>query len=289
MPSRIFRRRIRSALPTSVAYLGVAQRERATIIGPLGQGPTQFLPIGQALPYTIQFASPPNASSTAGEVRVVTQLDDDLDPRSLRLGSLQIGDMQVNVPSGLGSFEGEFDFVRSKGFILRVSAGIDVHSNIVTWLFQAIDPETGEVIQDPTKGLLPPDNPTGRGQGFVTYTVVPKEDTATGAEIAAQVRILFNNAPPIETGRIVQTIDGVAPSTTITSSRLSVSGDDYRVKWTAVDDALGSGIKHVTVYVAEDGGDYRIWLRQTTATSAVYQGPGRASVRVPRAGIRQSG
>ncbi len=82
------------------------------------------------------------------------------------MGSLQIGDIQVNIPSGLGSFEGEFDFVLSRGFLLRVNAGIDVHSNIVTWLFQAIDPETGEVIQDPAVGLLPADNPTGRGQGM---------------------------------------------------------------------------------------------------------------------------
>ena len=31
-------------------------------------------------------------------------------------------------------------------------------------------------------------------------------------------------------------------------------------------------MKHVTVYVAEDGGAFTIWLRQTTETSGIYQG-----------------
>src|SRR5262249_48028019 len=38
------------------------------------------------------------------------------------------------------------------------------------------------------------------------------------------------------------------------------------------DDDGGSGVKGVTVYVSEDGGDWQIWLTQTTATTAVYQG-----------------
>ena len=40
------------------------------------------------------------------------------------------------------------------------------HSNTITWLLQAIDPLTGEVIHDPTKGLLPPDNAAGAGRGL---------------------------------------------------------------------------------------------------------------------------
>jgi hypothetical protein len=44
------------------------------------------------------------------------------------------------------------------------------------------------------------------------------------------------------------------------------------VKWTAVDDEMGSGIKHITVYVSENGGDFTIWKRQTTETEGVFVG-----------------
>jgi hypothetical protein len=36
------------------------------------------------------------------------------------------------------------------------------------------------------------------------------------------------------------------------------------LNWSAVDDA--SGVKHVTVYVSEDGGDFRIWRRQVAGS-----------------------
>ena len=55
--------------------------------------------------------------------------------------------------------------------MLRVSAGIDAESRVATWLLQAIDPDTGEVLRDALRGLLTPDangQPTG---GFVSYTV----------------------------------------------------------------------------------------------------------------------
>ena len=115
-----------------------AQGQLASIIGPQAYGTQQFLPSGYALPYTVRFANPSDAGSTVSEVRIVTPLDADLDPRSFRLADLKIGDVSVHVPSDRATFQGDFDFTNSKGFILRVSAGIDPKSATATWLVQAI-------------------------------------------------------------------------------------------------------------------------------------------------------
>ena len=240
--------------------------------GPLGYGSQQFLPLGVPLPYTIDFENSATASSTAGEVRIVTKLDPSLDPTSFRLGDIRIGDIQVHVPAGIGSFQGDFDFTTSKGFILRVSAGLDLGSDTATWLLQAIDPDTGEVIRDPNMGLLPPNNAAGSGSGFVSYTILPLNGVATGTTISASARVLLNTAPPMDTAPLQQTIDGLAPTTTLSANPVVQGSADYQVQWTAQDDPGGSGVQHVTVYVAEDGGDYTIWLNQTNETSAVYQG-----------------
>src|SRR5262249_5487411 len=145
-------------------------------------------------------------------------------------------------------------------------------NNTVTWLFQAIDPDTGDLIQDLSRGLLPPNNAGNAGSGYVTYTVMPEDGVATGTRVKSKARVLFNTAPPEDTSELVYTIDGQAPHTTLTAMPLAPGGSDYQVQWTAVDDTGGSGGKHVTVYVSEDGGDYMIWLRQTHLTSAIYQG-----------------
>jgi hypothetical protein len=147
-----------------------------------------------------------------------------------------------------------------------------VFSHTATWLLQAIDPNTGEVLDDATRGLLPPNKAQGAGSGFVTYTVEPNAGLPTGTQITAHARVLFNTSPPQDTATLSQTLDAVAPTTTLTATPLMENGSDIQVTWHAEDDAGGSGVKHVTVYVAEDGGDFKIWLRQTTDTSAVYQG-----------------
>jgi hypothetical protein len=63
-----------------------------------------------------------------------------------------------------------------------------------------------------------------------------------------------------------------ALTTTLTAAALASGSSDYRVEWNATDDPGGSGVKHVTVYVSDNGSDFAIWLRQSTETSAIYQG-----------------
>jgi hypothetical protein len=179
-----------------------------------------------------------------------------------------LGDINVQISDGRSSFQGDFDFRTSKGFILRVSGGLDPLSNTATWLLQAIDPLTGEVIQDPSRGLLLP----GIGRGSVSYSIQPEVGVPTGTTITSAARILYNTSVPIDTATVTNLVDAVAPTTSVTVTPLKAGSSDYWVRWTATDDEMGSGVKHVTVYVAENGGDFTIWKRQTTETEGVYLG-----------------
>ncbi|WP_048324300.1 CARDB domain-containing protein, partial [Crocosphaera watsonii] len=244
----------------------------ASITGPFGQGEEGFVSGEATLPYTINFSNPATATSEVGEIRIVTELDEDLDPLTFALGDLQIGDIQVSIPNSRASFEGTFNFVNSKGFLLRVSAGIDVATHTATWLLQAIDPNTGEAIANPDLGLLPPDDASGAGKGFVTYQIKPKTVGVTGTEITSEARILLNTQAPLDTPTITHTLDSQAPTSQLNVTPIGIQGNDYLVEWQAEDDSNGSGVRHITVYVAKDGGAYEIWQQQTQETSGVYQG-----------------
>lgn len=242
----------------------------ARLEGPQAYGSEQFVPVGQRLPYTIRFDSPASPVSTH-EIRIVSQLDADLDARSFRLGDLRIGDLQVHLPADRGSFQGDFDFRHSRGYILRVSATIEMGSRTAIWLLQAINPESGEILRDPNRGLLPPGAAIGSG-GFVSFSVVTGEGLTTGTILEAQARVLYDNVPPQDTAVLRQTIDARAPQTTISAAPTAPGSSNYQVQWSAQDDAGGSGVKHVTVYVSKDGGDYTIWLSRTLESVAIYQG-----------------
>ncbi|MFO7898428.1 MAG: CARDB domain-containing protein, partial [Planctomycetota bacterium] len=253
-------------------------RGLASITGPLTVDTGGFVPTGQPLPYTIHFQNAAGATTRPAEIRIVTELDDDLAARTFRLGDMRIGDIDIGVPDGRAVFQTQIDFSETKGFVLRVSAGVDVAAGQATWLFQAIDPTTGELLQDPAQGLLPPNDAQGNGAGFVGYTVEAADDTPTGAEIDASARVIFNTAPPEDTPTLTHVVDGVAPASELTVAAVSPGSDNFRVAWDASDDEAGSGVGHVTVYAATDGGEFAIWQRQVpgAAGSAVFEGePGR--------------
>ncbi len=159
----------------------------------------------------------------AHEVRVVTQLDEQLDLRSFRLGDLRIGDISVHVPQGQSVFQGDFDFTEAKGFLLRVSAAVDPASGQATWLLQAIDPLTGELLEDPDNGLLPPNDALDAGAGYVSYTVVLSDDAETGALLTAQARVFLDNAPPEDTATLWYLVDAQAPGSSLSVAPMALA------------------------------------------------------------------
>ena len=214
-------------------------------------------------------------------MRIVTQIDPNLDIRTLSLGDLKVGDINVHLPAGRAQFQGDFDFTASKGFVLRVSAGVDASTGVATWLLQAIDPDTGEVLHDVTRGLLAKSGDASQAstdpqnRGFVSYTLRSADTAQSGAEMTASARLLIDEAPPIDCAPISVRLDARAAQT---AQAVTALGNDaqgaptFDVQWNAVDDA--SGVKSVTVYVAEDGGDFKIWLKQAAPTTkqAVFTG-----------------
>src|SRR3546814_16794993 len=126
-----------------------------------------------------------------------------------------------------------------------------------SWLIQAIDPLTGEVLQDATRGLLAPNNASGAGAGFVSYSVRPSDDVATGAGISASARVLLDGFAPAATLVLSPTVDGVAPESRLSTPAIG-GPDEYRVDWSVGVDNGGGGGRHRNRKAPEVGGGFTI-------------------------------
>src|SRR5262249_47735940 len=149
------------------------------------------------------------------DVRIVEQLDPNLDPNSFQLSDLQLGDVPISLPQGRGSFTGEFNLVQTQGYVLQVTAGVDVTTGIATWEIRAIDPETGLLLNDPNVGFLQPGQ-TAR----VGYTIRANPSSRTGDQINAGVRVIYGTDAPLDSNVVTNTLDAVAPTTTFSSQSL---------------------------------------------------------------------
>ncbi len=255
----------------------VVPRDPNDILGPTGFGDAHWIAAGTTLAYTIRFENAADAAAPAQEVVVTEQLDADLDWRSFRVDDFGFGDQRIQLDGKSAFYSKRLDYSATRGYLLDVSAAIDVSTGIVTWKLSTIDAATGEVPTDAQLGFLPPNkdangNKDGRGEGFLSYTVKAKRSLPTGTVIDASARIVFDTEEPIDTPAIFHTLDAGKPVSAVVALAALSDEPAFTVSWTGTDAEGGSAIASYTVYVSTDGSDFQTWLVDTTLNEAIFTG-----------------
>lgn len=110
------------------------------------------------------------------------------------------------------------------------------------WTFRSINPATGALPNGAFDGLLSVEDGTGREHGFVTFTTNLKAGTASGAVISEQASIVFDNNEAILTNGYVNTVDGDAPTSSVSPLAATMTTPTFSVAWSGSDGA-GSGVE----------------------------------------------
>ncbi|GAB4152235.1 MAG: hypothetical protein Fur0021_16770 [Candidatus Promineifilaceae bacterium] len=249
----------------------IVPRDPNDIIGPIGYGDANWISADSLLGYTIRFENDPELATAPAQMVYITQtLDLDLDARSFRLGAFGWGPYVFEVPPNRSFYTSRLDLVDDLGLYVDVNAGIDIVAGEAFWILQSIDPATGAPPINPLFGFLPPNVADGEGQGFVTYVVRPKNSVSTGSVIDALARIIFDANDPIDTPPIFNTIDAGSPTSVMTPLPPQTDQPEATLNWSSSDDAGGSGVAHVDVYVSLDGGPFALAQENVAGTTSVY-------------------
>jgi protocatechuate 3,4-dioxygenase beta subunit len=243
------------------------------LIGPAGVGPSNFVPGGELLPYTIDFTNEPTATAPAQIVVITEQLSSNLDFSAFQLGDFGFGSIVVNVPPGLSSYSTRVDATASAGVFVDVNANVNLQTGLVTWTFTSIDPTTLDVPtgNQSLEGFLPPDKSAPQGEGFVSYTIAPKAGATTGTVINAQATVVFDTNNAINTPSISNTIDANVPTSSVAPLPATTTSRKFNVSWSGSDGA-GSGIARYDVFVSTNGGPFVPFQVATSASSAIFTG-----------------
>jgi RHS repeat-associated protein len=248
------------------------------IVGPAGFGAAGFLPVGETLPYRIDFENEATATAPAQVVEVTQQLDANLDWSTLQLGDFSFGGQVFAVPAGLTSSSTMIDARSTVGVYVEVNAQFNETTGLLTWTFTSLDPATLDLpVGNALEGFLPPDVTPPQGEAWVSYTVAPKISASTGTVINAQATVIFNAGLPdqssLATAPIVNTIDAGPPTSSVTTLP-AFSPGTFTLSWSGTDDSGGSGVATFDVFVSDNGGQFTPFLTGTTQTSAAFTGAG---------------
>ena len=244
-----------------------------------GVGEAGYVLAGSKLSYTVEFENDPEfATAPAQWVRVFDTLDGskyDLD--SFVLQEFCIAGNTFVIGDGRDSFNRTIELA-----ILDYTITTTISINLVTdedtcitqlvAEFMAVDPESGFMLQDQEKGLLPVNDAFGSGEGHISYTINALDELPSGTEITNTAKIYFDFNDPIDTPTTLNTIDADVPS----AVGLTLSADDDGLITLAMSaEDVGSGVEGYNVRWSTDG-EHFIDYGYTTYTQ--LQLPGRGGV-----------
>jgi RHS repeat-associated protein len=239
--------------------------------GVRGVGSEGWVKASEEIVYTIHFENLPTARAHAQEVVITDTLDRNLDLASLELREINIGGETYTQLTGYqeGVFRAPF---KDTGLVAEVSVSLDIAARRLRWVLRSLDPLTNELPDEVDRGLLPPNDETGRGEGYVRFVIRPRPTIRDGAVITNQARIVFDTNPPIDTNTWSNTVDTLPPVSRVRPhTGIRISPTRAIIEWSG-SDGLGSGIASYTIYYREEGGAWRVWLSNTQETRAVFTG-----------------
>ncbi|MBR1850616.1 MAG: hypothetical protein IJ789_04490, partial [Bacteroidales bacterium] len=230
------------------------------IAGPDGYGDsTRFVAASEKMRYTISFENDPDfATAPASRVYVTYPVPPSQNISSFRLADFGFGSFIFSVPSGVSAYSQRLDVSDSLGVWVDVTAGIDIVNNQLFWIFQSIDPETGFEPTNSQMGFLLVNDALSRGEGYVSFTIQPKANVATGDTVGAEATIIFDDNASIATNVWRNTFDAVAPTSHLLHEMDAQDSLYCTFSFAATDDEGGAGVSQVQLFVSENEGPYQL-------------------------------
>jgi hypothetical protein len=198
----------------------VRPRDPNDKVGPPGLTEAQIVPPGSTLNYTINFENVATATAPVQELVIEDYLDPDLDWTTFQFGVIAYGDQLIPIPTAPGVLEFAMrDFPPSTAITgatqgdmaIDIEASVNIQTGRLEWRLKAIDTATDDFPEDPLAGFLPPEDGSGRGQGYVSFFIKPKADIPLGTQITNKASIVFDTNEAIETNEVWNTIDNPPP------------------------------------------------------------------------------
>lgn len=257
-----------------VLYIPIqCSKDPNDIIGPEGVGKGKWVSVSDRLNYTIRFENDPAFATVPAQiVRIKQLLNPKLNIYSLRLGNFGFANITFAVPENRTYFTQRLDLRDSLGIYVDLIAGIDVQKKEAFWIFSSIDPATGLAPSDAYLGFLPVnDSLTHKGEGFVSYSIVPAMNVATGDTIYAEADIIFDNNESIVTPRIFNKVDAGVPVTTLAVEKDTViAGAQVRINVQGKDDMNGAGYMNYDIYYKKESEPLTLFKHKLPIDSGAF-------------------
>ncbi len=238
-------------------------------LGTTGNNRLGYTQTNAKFPYLIRFENLRTATAPAATVTINDTLDTRVfDPATIELGYVGFGDTIIIPPTGLNRWKTEVSLAPIKPYVIRISAGYNPGTRVLSWYFETLDQTTLEPVFGADDGFLPPNQNSPEGEGAVFFTIGVRPNLPVGTVIKNRASIIFDNNAQILTPAWVNRVDNIVPQSRVTTLPDS-SSDRFILRWAGSDQ--GSGISKYSIFFKVNDGKYRLW-KTTDSTTGIFVG-----------------
>ena len=248
----------------------------------------------KSVEYTVEFENDPEIANASASVITV---ENKIDGKSLDLASFKplkmiIGKKETELPAE-HHFAKTLDMRPEINAIAKLTFDYEAESGEARWALRSLDPMTMEPTRYMDDGILPVNDDSGRGTGYLSYSIDLRKGLADGTEIANSAVIVFDDNEPIPTPVWTNITDYTLPEAVIAGKELSEDGLSCTLTFEGSDS--GSGIWYYDLYARAAGAErWELVRSQIEDDTFVYESATSlantdfAVIATDRAGNRQS-
>ncbi len=227
------------------------------IIGPMGYDSVRWVSVNDVLNYTILFENDPEfATAHAQIVDIRFNFPDKRLMKDFGLNTFGFANMAFEIADHPNIYQTRIDLKDSMQIYVDLISGLDMKKQQGFWHFSTLDPISGYAPWQVDRGMLPVNDSTHVGEGFVTFSIKPNEDMQTGDTISLAANIVFDQNDTIPTNRWCNKVDAGMPTSKVIATQDTINELLYHLSFEAADDKNGSGLNKVYLYLANNMGVY---------------------------------
>ncbi|MBR4218880.1 MAG: hypothetical protein IKR71_07525, partial [Bacteroidales bacterium] len=227
--------------------------ENNQLRGADGYGDLRMIALADELAYTISFNYADQ--QPAARVQITYPIPPELNINTLYLSDFSLSGTLYTIPAGTRQYHQRLDARATTGLWVDVDAHIDMTKRQLTWTMQGIDPTTGTAPTHSQMGFLP-DN-SGHGDGTVGFVVASNRNLHSGDTLKAQAWLAYDENSATATNIWTNLYDAEAPQSRCDTLRTDRALQYCELTVSAQDEANGSGIKEVEIFVSENDAPYQ--------------------------------
>ncbi len=249
----------------------VASSDPNDKIGLSGQTTENYFNGNRMLHYKIRFENLGSATAPAATVEIYDTLDANFyDISTLRFTGFGFADSAYQILNGTESYAHEMDLRPAKNTIVRFEAKLDTASNSIVWKFNSFDPASRDLVTNISDGFLNPNGTSPEGEGFVSFSILPKPNRPHLQQVSNTAKIVFDENAPVSTNAWINTVDIIKPVSQMQALASVVNDTTFSIAWSGND--AHAGIRGYDIFVIDNDTATSILLRNTIVSTATFTG-----------------